>query len=533
MSADLELLRTYRVDMKRHAKDCLKIRTKAGEFIPLELNSAQDIVHERLEAQLAECGWVRALILKGRQQGISTYIAARYYRKTSLFAGVSTFILSHEQSSSDALFAMVDRFQRSNPIAPSVGVCNTKELQFDKLQSSYIVATAGAREVGRGRSTSLFHGSEAAFWQNAKSHFAASVQAVPLMPGTEVILETTSAGPGGEFYSRWQDAEHGDSDYIAIFIPWFLSKEYRRAPPEGFVLGTDADEGELSESEYAEMFGLDLWQMAWRRAKIKELGDVATFKREYPATVSEAWSASSEHEPFIKPVLVMRARKRKRDGGGPLILGVDPASGGGDRFAVAARRGDRVLWVRHRKKIDTLEGTAWIRSLIDELKPARVWIDAGNIGAAIITNLKASGPKYAEVVRGANFGGTSQHRMARPKVPGPYNVRAEIYERLRDWLETPEGVQLPDENMIESDMTATRRKPRLDNFLMLESKDDMKKRGVKSPDTTDAIALTFTSLEYFANYNDPQPVAPFGLPDAPRPAMSLGDGLGGPTSWMG
>jgi hypothetical protein len=116
---------------------------------------------------------------------------------------------------------------------------------------------------------------------------------------------------------------------------------------------------------------------------------------------------------------------------------------GGDRFSVAARRGNRILWVRHRNKIDHNEGTAWIKSLIDELKPARVNIDNGNIGATIVTNLKSLGPTYALIVRGVNFGGTSEHKLAKPKVAGPANRRAEMWARTRDWLTSEEGAPSP------------------------------------------------------------------------------------------
>src|SRR5712671_88757 len=92
------------------ARECLQIKTKASKILPLELNKVQLECHRLLEKQLDEKGFVRAMVLKGRQPGISTYIGARFYRKTSLFKGVNTFILSHEQGSSDKLFEMVDRF---------------------------------------------------------------------------------------------------------------------------------------------------------------------------------------------------------------------------------------------------------------------------------------------------------------------------------------------------------------------------------------------------------------------------------------
>lgn len=536
MDDKLLQLKRLKGSLPAFASEMLKIRAKSGDILPFELNSTQLHLHKLLEQQRRDKGWVRALILKGRQPGVSTYVAARYYHQASLGLGTNVYILAHEQPASDNLFGIVDRYQRNNPLAPHVGTSNAKELVFDKLDSSYVVATAGTKAGGRSRALSLFHGSEAAFWANAKDHFAASIQGIPLLPNTEIILESTSAGAGGEFYERWLDAEAGRGDYMPVFLPWWWTKEYTRDPGPGFELSQEADDGEMSEQEYADAYELSNGQMAWRRGKLLELRDPLLFRREYPATPAEAWTAPAGHEPFISPISVARARKRKREGHGPLVLGVDPASNGGDRFAVAARRGTQVLWVRHRNKIDTLEGTAWIRSLIDELSPSRVNIDAGNIGAAIITNLKSIGPDYVKVVRGVNFGGTSQWRLATPNVPGPRNVRAEIWMRLRDWLLAPEGVELPDNDALQTDLTAPRLKPQLDNSFLLESKIDMGKRNVRSPDLADAVALTFTFVEFLQNYSEQPKVSAFGNPESYQPTQAetwFPSHDGGANGWMG
>lgn len=524
-------------NLELFGQECLKIRTKSGSTTPFVLNDAQRVVHEKLEAQKAEFGFIRALILKGRQQGISTYTAARYYHRAACRMGVSVYILAHEQPASDTLFGIVDRYQRNNPIAPHVGISNTKELIFDVLDSSYAVATAGTKAGGRSKAVSLFHGSEVAFWANAPDHFSASVQGVPLERDTEVILESTSAGAGGEFYERWIDAEAERGDYIPIFLPWWLTKEYSREPPPGFELINDADEGMMSEIEYADTFGVSRAQMCWRRNKIIELRKPELFQREYPACPQEAWTAPPGHEPFISALVVLRSRKIQRDPYGPLIIGVDPASNGGDRFSIAARRGQCVQWVKYRNKIDHLEGTAWIKNLIDELQPARVNIDAGNIGATIITSLKAMGPKYAEIVRGVNFGATAECKIAQPKVPGPKNRRAEMWNRMLAWLTDPIGASIPDLDALSTDLSAPRLKPLLTNDFLLESKQEMRTRQVRSPDLADAVALTFASNEFFDRFkpSDDKPVV-FGDPETLRPAEDYAyvppPAFGG-NSWMG
>ena len=501
---NLATVETLREDYPLFARECLQVRAKDTRIVPLILNPIQQKIHALLEEQRNRTGWVRALILKGRQPGVSTYVAGRFYHRASLRRGVNVYIVAHEQPASDTLFGIVDRFHRLNPMAPSVGKSNIKELEFDKLDSSYAVATAGAKAGGRSKALSLFHGSEVAFWPNAKDHFAASVQGVPLVAGTEIILESTSAGGSGEFYARYQEAEAGGSDYIAIFMPWFWDESCKRADvPVDFELRGEAEEGEMSETEYATTYGLDLEQMFWRRKKIEELRSPLLFRREYPACAAEAWTAPPDHVPYIDSLSILRARKRTTVAAGPLIIGVDPASNGGDRFAIAARRGMRVVWVRHRNKVEAPEAVMWLRDVIDKEKPDRVNVDTGNIGAAIVSLLKSISPKFADVVRGVNFGSPSQSKMARPKAPGPVNRRAEMWMRMREWLLSEDQPSIPDDDSLQSDMNAPKLKPKLNNDFLLEAKQDMKLRGVRSPDFADAVALTFASNEYFANYSEP------------------------------
>lgn len=488
-------LQAYRDKLPLFSKDCLRILTKEGKLIPFVFNKTQRYIHKILEDQLKKTGMVRALILKGRQAGGSTYVAARYYHKSSLRSGVSVYILAHEQPASNNLFSIVERFHDHNPVAPDTGTDNAKELEFSRLDSKYTVAVAGIKAAGRSGMNRLFHGSEVAFWTNEKLHFSASVQTVPDLPGTEVILESTANGVTGEFYRMWNEAQKGQSLYIPIFIPWFWTDEYRVKVPEGFVLSKDADEGEISEVEYKRMFGLDMEQMAFRRAKIQLFGGEALFNQEYPATAEMAF-INSDSDTFISGKSILLARKAEIEGSGPLIIGADPAGPGGDRFAICARRGHKVEWVDWRNKVGTIDAVAWLRDIVDEHKPAQLNIDAGGLGSAIISAFRSLGPKYDRVCHSINFGSPSQHKRARPHVPGPKNRRAEMWSRMKEWLELEEGVSIPDMDVLQYELACVRRKSTLTNDILLESKDEMRSRGVGSPDVADAMALTFADGTY-------------------------------------
>lgn len=520
----------WKADFRKFARDVVRIRAKSGDLIPLELNAAQEILHNAAELQLAEERWVRLAGLKGRRQGFSSYVAARGYWRATLWDRARIYILSHEMASSNILFDMVALMQEKHPFPPQIGSDNAKELEIKQRGSSYQVATAGQKAGGRGGAVTFFHGSEAAWWVSAAEHFAASVQGVdevrgvwgvlwrepanPLpfekgkgeiygwvKPPSEIWLETTSAGPVGEFHKRYKDAMKKIGRYRAVFVPWTVQPEYIEFG-DYTPMQEPEEEGELSEVEYQELYGLTDGQMLWRRAKIHELGSMGKFRQEYPIDVTEAFASADLDGVFIKPALVLRARKKVMDDpDAPLIIGVDPAGAGGDRFAVAFRRGDKLIKVIHRMKLEHDEAVAWLSSIIDEYKPNRMCIDRGSMGQNIISSLRNINPKYADIVKGIDFGGTSRMKQASPKRAGPWNRRAEMYGDAKNWLQ--EGGAIPDDDDLASDLSGPKQKFRANNDWLLESKTEMKARGLPSTDLSDAFVLTFATKEFFNTWSKP------------------------------
>src|SRR5262245_1238694 len=340
-------------DYEVFAREFLRIRTKSGEIVPLVFNRAQRFIHEKLEAQRAATGKVRALILKGRQQGCSTYVGGRFYHRTSRIGGLRTFILTHEDQATQNLFEMVTRFHDHLPddMRPSTGTANAKELIFDQLASGYKIGTAYTTSVGRSNTLQLFHGSEVAHWRNPELHAAGILQAIPDEPGTESILESTANGVGNYFHREWRKAETGQGAYIAIFVPWYWDDGYRLEVEPDFALTVD-------EAEYAQLYGLDNEQMAWRRNKISDLGDPMLFMQEYPANAAEAFQLSG-HDSYIPPIQIAKARKADHPGSGPLVIGFDPAWKGKDKGAMAWRRGRAVEKVETKASLDKMAGEGW------------------------------------------------------------------------------------------------------------------------------------------------------------------------------
>lgn len=462
-------------DFPHYARKCLKIRAKSGKVLPFELNSAQQILHEAAESQIRECGKVRIIIVKGRQQGCSTYIAGRGYHKTTYRKGWRSYILTHEQDATDNLFDMVQRFHENcpSPVKPATDAANAKELDFGALDSGYRVGTAGTKGKGRSSTVQFFHGSEVAYWPLAETHAAGVLQAIPYADDTEIWYESTGNGIGNFFHAQWQLAEAGRSDFRAVFIPWYIQSEYRRPVPEGFRLDDD-------ERDYMDANRLDLEQMAWRRAKITELhNDPNLFAQEYPANSREAFQAGDE-DVYIPISLAEKAREATHLPVGPKVLGVDVARFGDDRSAICFRQGRKVHWIKAYEKQDLMAVVGLVKVASDEVKPDAIFVDVVGIGAGVVDRLKEMG--VANV-----FGaGAGERALDDDKY---FNRRAEMFHGIKEWLS--DGADLPKDEAIATDISSLKYTYDSKGRLKLESKDDAKKRGVRSPDLADALALTF------------------------------------------
>lgn len=474
--------RKLRDDFIHYATKCLKIRTKAARIDPFLLNKAQLYTHGKLQYQKGQTGKVRALVLKGRQQGMSTLIGGRFYHIVTHTFGTQAFILTHQMEATANLYKMAKRYYENTPdlVKPSIKTSNSKELLFGELDSGYKVGTAENANVGRSNTIQLLHGSEVAFWSNTEEHAKGILQAVPDMPGTEVILESTANGVGNYFHQQWQQAEAGLSEYIAIFVPWFWQEEYRQEVDADFIM---LDE----EEDLVNQYGLTPGQIAWRRKKIIELsvngidGEKA-FKQEYPCNSTEAFQLTGE-DSYIPADLVMRARKcEELEKIGPLLIGVDPARFGDDRSSIIRRRGRVAYGLESYSKKDTMEVTGIVHRIIQTENPYKVLVDVGGLGAGVVDRLKELG--HGDKVVAINAG---SHSLDANKY---MNKRAEMWGELKQWL-ADEPCKIPDSDSLHADLCGLKYKFDSNSRLKMESKDEAKKRGVRSPDEADALCLTF------------------------------------------
>lgn len=471
------------------AKNFLIIHDKSGAERHFLFNRAQTYIHERLEAQLEATGKIRALVLKGRQQGVSTYVQSRFFHKTVTKRGKKSFILTHHADSTRALFEMTKRYSENldKAIFPQPDKKNDNTLMYEGLGSGYRVGTAGSVEVGRGMTNQYLHLSEYAFYKDAAKIGMGLMNTVAEIDDTEIIKESTANGQANDFYSDWQAAKNGASRYQAIFVPWYWQDEY--CIDDASFIATD------EEREWLEKFGengLKPGHLNWRRIKMQDIkGDYdqkcRKFRQEYPFTDDEAF-LSSITDTFIQVEHVVKARTNAVDTTANLVIGVDPARKGDDRTAIIRRKGRKAYKLETHYNIDTMELAGIVKRMIEKEEPKRVCIDCIGIGAGVVDRLHELG--YSDIVMGVNV-------ATKPEEPAVYkNCRAELWDRMREWFIQDMPVEIPDSDELQTDLVGLGYKYDSSDRLQIESKEDAKKRGLLSPDTSDALMLTFYGGEY-------------------------------------
>ena len=471
-------------DFPFYAETCLKILTKTGEIVPFALNRAQRHVHKVAQQQAAKRGFVRLLLPKSRQLGMSTYIEARYYWRTTMTKGTWAYVLTHLDEATKNLFSMTERFHKfcPTPYRPKADTANANEMSFGALESGFKVSTAGSKSAGRGGTIKLLHGSEVAYWPHALEHAAGVMQAVPKgrdQIGTEIFLESTSAGPGNYFHTMCKEAISGINEYELVFLPWFWEDGY--VLPVGPKFRLDDDEMEVQRT-----FNLSLEQMAWRRSKIVDLKSVDRFYQEYPSTVTEAFQGVGGSS-YIPMPLVDRARKcTDADPYGPVVFGLDVARGGGtgcDDSALCIREGRYIHAIERKHGWDTMEIANWVVAKSKIWRPRRIFVDVIGLGAGVVDRLHELGMPVTGVA-GSEKAIDEAHY---------FNRRVEMYGEFRDWLKSS-PVRIPDDDRLASDIVSVKLKrydARGREQLML--KEDIKKDTGFSPDGADACALTFAA----------------------------------------
>ena len=166
----------------------------------------------------------------------------------------------------------------------------------------------------------------------------------------------------------------------------------------------------------------------------------------------------------------------------PLIIGVDVARFGDDQSVILTRQGGVVWPLLKFRGLDTMALAGRVALHINETNPDAVFVDEIGIGAGVIDRLRQLG----HAVIGVNSGLPALDH-------GHYiNLRAEMWGKMLEWIKAAE-VGIPDDNELRDDLIGPEYGFDAKNRIQLEKKNDMKKRGLASPDCADALALTFAA----------------------------------------
>lgn len=476
----------FATDLIFYAVRNLKTIDKSPEkgLVNMAFNSAQLYLHNKAEEMMRDVGYIRIIVIKGRQQGISTYITARFYWKATMMTAISVFIMAHESEATQTLFEKVQMYwQESHPtLAPKLETENMKRWQFEN-KSKYAVGTANSENTGRGKTVSHLHLSEGGYFKNPRAIKSGLLKTVAPTPKTEVFLETTGNGKNW-VYELVQKSLKGLTRFRVVFIPWYIQKEYRAPVPADFVRTEEEQKLMDMYHTYDGMPGLvDDEQLQWRRLEIAELEYEWLFKQEYPNTLQEAFQTSEDA--MYDPALVEAAMHRDIKGVGALVLGVDPARTGGDETVFTWRRGTQVI---KQKAYPRMESETKLAAIIAEelQKTGDEYVDMCFVdyahGYGAVDILHDAG--YRRRVRGVHFGeGASKDTYL--------NIRTEMAFKCKHWLANPH-CSMPNSVELSIDFDAIPM-PKLgtNGKWQIIAKEALREELHRSPDRLDSLWLTF------------------------------------------
>jgi len=214
-----------------------------------------------------------------------------------------------------------------------------------------------------------------------------------------------------------------------------------------------------------------------------------------PAKYAHVWLGeyqSQADKQFISWDLVKQAQERQfKRGAKPILFGLDVARFGDDRSVLAIREGDVLTDLMKWEKIDTQQLAGFVTEVANSRKPDAIFVDGVGVGGGVVDRLRALNLRVIEVNGGARAGHDARYA----------NKRAEMWGRMKEWLGT-RGVLAEWDIDIAAELTGPMYSFDASNRVLLEKKDDMKKRGLRSPDLADALSMTFAEPVAVAAVSD-------------------------------
>ena len=402
------------------AEQMLAVRTRNGRTRPMKVN----VVQRLFELQRGNSN----IVLKARQMGLTTWVAARFFLKTITKPGTLTLQVAHTQEAAEEIFKIVHRFLGGLPETLKRGPLrtsrlNVRQIAFPEVDSQYLVVSAGDRNAGRGLTVQNLHCSELARWPGDAAETLAGLRAA-LAPEGELILESTPNGVGGCFYEEWQKAH--ETGMVRHFFPWWRESRYR---------AETVDPGSLTEEEHEliAQHGLDLEQIGFRRKIRADFRGLA--RQEYAEDEETCFRVSGDSVFELGAVesrlaAASSATETRRNGeleiwlppvkGKQYLIAVDPAGGGseGDYSAAQVLEMETGLQcAEFAGHVGGLELARLVTELASEYNNAWLVIERNNHGSGILA-LAEVACQYPRIYRQKGQPGWATTSMSRPAAIG-------------------------------------------------------------------------------------------------------------------
>lgn len=256
------------------------------------------------------------LILKGRQQGFTTFVTAYQLANILLNKNFQGLTIADESSNTEAIFQNKAKFPYDmlpDVIKPTEKFNNKRQLLFEKLNSSWAVDTA-TKNMGRSRTINFFHGSECAFWRDGIAVTQAGLGEA-FTKNCIKIYETTANG-FNEYREMWKSRQH-----INCFYEWWKTKEYftkfeNERIKQDFIYKIEHKKDWINErlKWLKDAKKLTLEQLYWYYKKYMSYLDKELIKQEYPCSEEEAFIASGacifDKEKIIKRIDELKLPKK-------------------------------------------------------------------------------------------------------------------------------------------------------------------------------------------------------------------------------
>lgn len=222
-----------------------------------------------------------------------------------------------------------------------------------------------------------------------------------------------------------------------------------------------------------------LTQPAWVAERVAEWGVGSPLWQVYV----EGDFPEEAADTLIPLGLVEKAILRELPPTGGVVIGIDTARFGDDENVAIMRQGSKVVGSASWAKENTMSTTGRIIRLIEDWQPVRVNIDDAPIAAGVIDRLAEESYRVQPI--------NVSEKLSSGKF---YNVRAQMFWNLRTRFEQ-EDIDIPDIPKLKAQSTSMKYEFHSTGKLIVESKEKMKKRGLKSPDWADALALAFMGAD--------------------------------------